>query len=137
MSRRGITAILDWLGSRRRLEAADWRLAVGEAQVRVLAEPDPAAPYSLEFPSFVEPGEYVLLAAGGVVPCDGHVVCGDSIVQDGPACEGPPEARPATPVEGSELLAGGRVLSGWIVLEVTRAARDSRLAHRLREGSRG
>jgi len=134
MSRGGITAVIDWLGWRRRRQAADWRRALGEEQVRVLAEPDPAAPFSLEFPAFLEPGEYLLLAAGNIVPCDGRVVRGHSIVSDSPASEATSAARHATPAEGSELLAGGRVLSGWIVLEVTRAARDSRLARRLREG---
>jgi len=104
---------------RGKAQAESLRRAKSEIQAKSLAEPDRWAPYSLESPAFLEVGEYVLVEAGDIVPADGTVVQGVASVDESAVTgESAPVIREAGG-DRSAVTGGTRVLSDWLVVEVT------------------
>ncbi|EME28993.1 Probable cadmium/zinc-transporting ATPase HMA1, chloroplastic [Galdieria sulphuraria] len=74
--------------------------------------------------SQVKPGDWILVRAGEIAPCDGIVKKGSAFVTrehfNG-------ETLPSSVGEGSEVLSGSRTLDGSLVLEVSRMSSESTL----------
>ena len=85
----------------------------------------------------VQPGDRIAVAAGEPFPLDGRVVEGRSTVDAG-AMTG--ESAPVDVEPGTEVLAGTRNETARLVVETTRAARDTqwaRMARRVEEAQAG
>jgi Cd2+/Zn2+-exporting ATPase len=80
-------------------------------------------------PSDVHVGERVVVRPGERLPLDGKVVDGTSEVNQAPITG---ESVPVTKSRGAEVFAGTVNGDGALVLEVTRAADDTTLAHIVR-----
>jgi K+-transporting ATPase ATPase B chain len=104
---------------RGKAQAAALRRTRGEVQAKRLSKPAYDAKREIVPGSTLRKGEVVLVEAGDVVPCDGTVLEGAASVDES-AVTG--ESAPVIRESGGDrsgVTAGTRVLSDWLVVEVT------------------
>jgi heavy metal translocating P-type ATPase len=80
-------------------------------------------------PEAVSPGDQFSVVGGEMIPLDGRVLDGQGNVDDSILTG---EARPSRKRVGDEVLGGGRVLEGSLLLKATRVARESSLGQMIR-----
>jgi K+-transporting ATPase ATPase B chain len=104
---------------RGKAQAASLRKARRELQAKLLARPERAAKLELVSASRLRKGQMVLVEAGDFIPVDGTVVEGVASVNES-AITG--ESAPVIRESGgdrSSVTGGTRVLSDWLIVEVT------------------
>ena len=104
---------------RGKAQAASLRKARRELQAKLLARPERAAKFELVSASRLRKGQTVLVEAGDFIPVDGTVVEGVASVNES-AITG--ESAPVIRESGgdrSSVTGGTRVLSDWLIVEVT------------------
>jgi K+-transporting ATPase ATPase B chain len=104
---------------RGKAQAASLRKARRELQAKRLPRPDHRATYELVPGPSLRKGQLVLVEAGDVIPVDGTVVLGVASVNES-AITG--ESAPVIRESGgdrSAVTGGTRVLSDWLIVEVT------------------
>ncbi len=104
---------------RGKAQAESLRKTRRDVVAKRLERPERGAPHTAVPAPKLRKGEYVLVEAGDVVPCDGTVVEGAASVDES-AVTG--ESAPVIRESGgdrSAVTGGTRVLSDWLVVEVT------------------
>ncbi|WP_174902249.1 potassium-transporting ATPase subunit KdpB [Burkholderia pseudomultivorans] len=104
---------------RSKAQAASLRSAKKDVMAKKLNEPHPKSPIRITTASDLRKGDVVLVEAGDVIPADGEVVDGVASVDES-AITG--ESAPVIRESGgdfSSVTGGTRVLSDWIVVQVT------------------
>ncbi len=105
--------------SRNRAQAAALRSAKRDITAKKLKEPRHGAKHETAAASTLRKGDVVLVEAGDFIPCDGDVIEGVASVDES-AITG--ESAPVIRESGgdfSSVTGGTRVLSDWIVVQVT------------------
>ncbi len=104
---------------RGKARADAFRATRSTASARVLIDPENRELFELKDVDLVEPGEFILVEAGDVIPTDGEVVEGAASVNEA-AITG--ESAPVIRESGgdrSSVTGGTTILSDWLVLRVT------------------
>ncbi|WP_175923184.1 potassium-transporting ATPase subunit KdpB [Burkholderia latens] len=104
---------------RSKAQAASLRSAKKDVMAKKLNEPHPKSPIRITTASDLRKGDVVLVEAGDVIPADGEVIDGVASVDES-AITG--ESAPVIRESGgdfSSVTGGTRVLSDWIVVNVT------------------
>ncbi|AIO65342.1 potassium-transporting ATPase subunit KdpB [Burkholderia oklahomensis] len=104
---------------RSKAQAASLRSAKKDVMAKKLNEPHPKSPVRITTASDLRRGDVVLVEAGDTIPADGEVIEGVASVDES-AITG--ESAPVIRESGgdfSSVTGGTRVLSDWIVVQVT------------------
>ncbi|KWZ43637.1 potassium-transporting ATPase subunit B [Burkholderia savannae] len=104
---------------RSKAQAASLRSAKKDVMAKKLNEPHPKSPVRITTASDLRRGDVVLVEAGDTIPADGDVIEGVASVDES-AITG--ESAPVIRESGgdfSSVTGGTRVLSDWIVVQVT------------------
>ncbi|CAN0622549.1 K(+) transporting P-type ATPase subunit KdpB [Burkholderia multivorans] len=104
---------------RSKAQAASLRSAKKDVMAKKLNEPHPKSPVRITTASELRRGDVVLVEAGDTIPADGDVIEGVASVDES-AITG--ESAPVIRESGgdfSSVTGGTRVLSDWIVVQVT------------------
>lgn len=104
---------------RSKAQAASLRSAKRDVMAKKLNEPHPKSPIRITTASDLRRGDVVLVEAGDTIPADGEVIDGVASVDES-AITG--ESAPVIRESGgdfSSVTGGTRVLSDWIVVQVT------------------
>jgi K+-transporting ATPase ATPase B chain len=104
---------------RGKAQAASLRRARRDLQAKRLPRPERTARYEVVSASALRKGDVVLVEASGFIPADGTVVVGIASVNEAAITgESAPVIREAGG-DRSSVTGGTRVLSDWIIVEVT------------------
>ncbi len=104
---------------RGKAQAASLRRARRDLQAKRLPRPERTARYEVVSASALRKGDVVLVEANGFIPADGTVVVGIASVNEAAITgESAPVIREAGG-DRSSVTGGTRVLSDWIIVEVT------------------
>ena len=104
---------------RGKAQAASLRKTKADIQAKKLSAPKRDASMELLPSTSLKKGEYVLVEAGDVVPCDGDIIAGMASVDESAITgESAPVIREAGG-DRSAVTGGTRLLSDWVIVEVS------------------